>query len=114
MPTPAEELAELKAELANLKQRELHEGDPATKNQLNQRIIESTRTLNLLLQGTFLFPDFFFLSSSICHQLIRPPFLLQTPAPQSHLHIGLPFGTPIPCLQLEQVMIPLGSFSPTL
>ena len=35
-------------------------------------------------------------------------------APQSHLHIGLPFGTPISCLQLEQVMIPLGSFSPTL
>ena len=33
-------------------------------------------------------------------------------APQSHLHIGLPFGTPIPCLQLEQVLIRLGSFPP--
>ena len=35
-------------------------------------------------------------------------------APQSHLRIGLPFGTSIPCPQLEQVMIRLGTFSPTL
>jgi hypothetical protein len=44
------------------------------------------------------------------------PSSLLTPnsAPQSHLHIGLPFGTPVPCLQLEQVMIRLGSFPPTL
>ena len=35
-------------------------------------------------------------------------------APLSHLRIGLPFGTPIPCLQLEQVIIRLGTFSPTL
>ena len=42
------------------------------------------------------------------------PFPWRSSAPQSHLHIGLPFGTPIPCLQLEQVMIRLGTFSPTL
>ena len=42
------------------------------------------------------------------------PFPLRYFAPQSHLHIGLPFGTSIPCPQLEQVMIRLGSFSPTL
>ena len=42
------------------------------------------------------------------------PFPLRYFAPQSHLHIGLPFGTSIPCLQLEQVMIRLETFSPTL
>ena len=35
-------------------------------------------------------------------------------APQSHLHIGLPFWTSIPCPQLEQVMIRLVLFLPTL
>ena len=53
--------------------------------------------------------QYFFLSPT------HPSFhLVPNTAPQSHLHIGLPFGTPIPCLQLEQVMIRLGSFSPTL
>ena len=41
-------------------------------------------------------------------------YLAPNYASQSHLHIGLPFGTPISCLQLEQVMIPLALFSPTL
>ena len=57
----------------------------------------------IVLLFTFLLFPFYFL-----------PFPLRYSAPQSHLHIGLPFGTPIPRLQLEQVMIRLGSFSPTL
>ena len=57
----------------------------------------------IVLLFTFLLLPFYFL-----------PFPLRYFAPQSHLHIGLPFGTPIPCLQLEQVMIRLGTFSPTL
>ena len=65
MTTTAEEIAQWKAELVDLKEREKNENNPATKNDLNQRIIESTKTLNLLLaqQGTFLFPD---LSRRLC------------------------------------------------
>ena len=65
MTTTAEEIAQLKAKIANLEQREQNENNVNTKNGLNQRIIESTKTLNLLLaqQGTFLFPD---LSRRLC------------------------------------------------
>ena len=61
----AEEIAQWKAKIANLEQREQNENNVNTKNDLNQRIIESTKTLNLLLaqQGTFLFPD---LSRRLC------------------------------------------------
>ena len=56
MATTVEEIAH---ELVDLKEREKNENNLNTKNYLNQRIIESTKTLNLLLaqQGTFLFPD---------------------------------------------------------
>ena len=65
MTTTAEEIAQLKAKIANLEQREQNENNVNTKNDLNQRIIESTKTLNLLLaqQGIFLFPD---LSRRLC------------------------------------------------
>ena len=65
MTTTAEEITQLKAKIANLEQREQNENNVNTKNGLNQRIIESTKTLNLLLaqQGTFLFPD---LSRRLC------------------------------------------------
>ena len=65
MTTTAEEIAQWKAELVDLKEREKNENDPALKKDLNQRIIESNKTLNLLLapQGTFLFPD---LSRRLC------------------------------------------------
>ena len=46
------------------------------------------------------------------HSQYPSSLLAPNSAPQSHLHIGLPFGTPILCLQLEQVLIRLGSFSP--
>ena len=62
MATTVEEIAH---ELVDLKEREKNENNLDTKNYLNQRIIESTKTLNLLLaqQGTFLFPD---LSRRLC------------------------------------------------
>ena len=46
------------------------------------------------------------------HSQYPSSLLAPNSAPQSHLHIGLPFGTPIPCPQLEQVLIRLGSFPP--
>ena len=62
MATTVEEIAH---ELVDLKEREKNENNLDMKNYLNQRIIESTKTLNLLLaqQGTFLFPD---LSRRLC------------------------------------------------
>ena len=38
-------------------------------------------------------PDVPFCDTSTIHQLIRPFILLQTLHCQSHLHVGLPFGT---------------------
>ena len=81
MTAIVDEIAQCKAKLAVLEQREQNEINFTAKNVLSQRIIESTKTLNLLLlaqQGTFLFPDFVFLSGSVSHQLTRPPILLQT------------------------------------
>jgi len=46
----------------------------------------------MVLLFTFFLLSFYFL-----------PFPLHYFTPQSHLHIGLPFGTPIPCLQTKQV-----------
>jgi hypothetical protein len=51
MATPrADEIVQLKAELAVLKEREQSEGNPTLKSELNRRIIETHRTMNLLLE----------------------------------------------------------------
>ena len=62
----------------------------------------------------FLFPWCSFLWYIHLSPIYPSSYLAPNSAPQLHLHIGLPFGTSIPCLQLEQVMIRLGTFSPTL
>jgi hypothetical protein len=55
---------------------------------------------------------FYFSPFSFANSFVLPS--CPNSAPQSHLHVGLPHGTSIPCLQLEQVLIRLVSFPPTL
>ena len=112
-----DEIGKTKAKIGQLEQilDSDRDVDKEEKKLIRNQIIESTKTLNLLLaqQGKCI-SDFFFL---FCFNL-SPIYLSSYPAPNSapqlHLHIELSFGTPIPCLQLEQVMIRLGTFLPTL
>ena len=89
--------------------------DKEERKLIRNQIIESTKTLNLLLaqQGKCI-SDLFFLFCFNLSPIYLSSYLAPNSVPQSHLHIGLPFGTSIPCLQLEQVMIRLETFSPTL
>jgi hypothetical protein len=50
MATRADEIVQLKAELDVLKEREQSEDNPTLKSELNRRIIETHRTMNLLLE----------------------------------------------------------------
>ena len=68
-----------------------------------------SRSFSKVIHKQSLFPLWFHISPT--HSSSHPA---PNSAPQSHLRIGLPFGTSIPCPQLEQVMIRLGTFSPTL
>ena len=108
-----DEIGTTKAKIEQLEQKLASDGDidiDERKLIRNQIVTKETRLNALLAQQGKCITDFFFL---FCFNL-SPIYPSSNLAPQSHPHIGLSFGTPIPCLQLEQVIIRLGSFSPTL
>ena len=112
-----DEIGKTKAKIEQLEQQLGSGGDLDTEERklIRNQIIESTKTLNLLLaqQGKCI-SDLFFLFCFNLSPIYLSSYLAPNSVPQSHLHIGLPFGTSIPCLQLEQVLIRLVSFPPTL
>ena len=94
MATPVEKIAKLEADIEVLNSKR-----NSTSNEDLQIAITREITVireQIVQQGKYV-NNLFFLSVS-------------NSVPQSHLHIGLPFGTSIPCLQLEQVLIRLVSF----